>query len=66
FFIRIGKGLKLSPPFPLVHTVRATFTAYGVPTNSIHSFLCINFRVDLHSNLDYFIVILFSKFIYFL
>ncbi|TFB14092.1 amino acid ABC transporter permease, partial [Filobacillus milosensis] len=31
--------MKLSPPFPLVHTVRATFTAYGVPTNSIHSFL---------------------------
>lgn len=41
FFIRIGKGLTLSLPFPLVHTVHATFTAYGVPTNPIHSFLCI-------------------------
>ncbi|QBP40985.1 hypothetical protein E2636_07530 [Paenisporosarcina antarctica] len=42
FLIRIGKGLKLSLPFPLVHTVRATFTAYGVPTNRNHSmFLCI-------------------------
>jgi len=35
FFIQIGKGLKLSLPFPPVHTVRATFTAYGVPTNPI-------------------------------
>ena len=39
--IQIGKGLKLSLPFPPVHTVRATFIAYGVPTNPIHSILCI-------------------------
>jgi len=31
----IGKLLKLSPAFPPLHTVRATFTAYGVPTNPI-------------------------------
>jgi hypothetical protein len=35
FLIQIGKSLKLSLPFPPVHTVRATFTAYGVPTNPI-------------------------------
>ncbi|MBR1709697.1 MAG: nucleotidyl transferase AbiEii/AbiGii toxin family protein, partial [Clostridia bacterium] len=29
----IGKGLKLSPPFPWAHTVRATFIAYGAPSN---------------------------------
>lgn len=29
----IGKALKLSPPFPLPHTVRAVFTAYGAPSN---------------------------------
>jgi len=34
-FIGIGKALKLSPPFPLLHTVRAAFTAYGVPTSPI-------------------------------
>ena len=34
-FIQIGKPLKLSPAFPPVHTVHATFTAYGVPTNPI-------------------------------
>jgi len=33
--IQIGKPLKLSPAFPPVHTVHATFTAYGVPTNPI-------------------------------
>ena len=30
----IGKPLKLSPAFPPTHTVRATFTAYGVPSCS--------------------------------
>jgi len=29
----IGKPLKLSPAFPPFHTVRETFTSYGVPTN---------------------------------
>ena len=28
----IGKPLKLSLAFPQTHTVRATFTAYGVPS----------------------------------
>ncbi len=32
-FIQIGKGLKLSLPFPPVHTVHEAFTSYGVPTN---------------------------------
>jgi hypothetical protein len=41
FLIQIGKALKLSLLFPPVHTVRATFTAYGVPTSPIYSFLCI-------------------------
>ena len=30
--IAIGKSLTLSPSFPPLHTVRATFTAHGVPT----------------------------------
>lgn len=30
--IGIGKDLMLSPPFPLLHTVRASFPAYGVPS----------------------------------
>lgn len=37
--IVIGKRLILSPTFPPLHTVRATFTAYGVPTISCHSIL---------------------------
>lgn len=32
--IAIGKTLKLSPSFPLLHTQRATFTALGVPSYS--------------------------------
>jgi hypothetical protein len=36
--------LKLSLAFPPVHTVRATFTAYGVPTNPIYSFYVIACR----------------------
>ncbi|WP_216087033.1 hypothetical protein, partial [Lysinibacillus sphaericus] len=32
FFIAIGKTLKLSPSFPLLHTQRAAFTALGVPS----------------------------------
>ena len=36
------KLLTLSPAFPPLHTVRASFPAYGAPTNPIHSvFLCI-------------------------
>lgn len=31
-FIAIGKTLILSPSFPPLHTVRATFTAHGVPS----------------------------------
>ena len=30
--IAIGKVLMLSPPFPPLHTVHATFIAHGVPT----------------------------------
>lgn len=30
--IAIGKTLILSPSFPPLHTVRATFTAHGVPS----------------------------------
>jgi hypothetical protein len=37
FIIVIGKLLKLSPAFPPLHTVQASFPAYGVPTNPIHS-----------------------------
>ena len=37
--IVIGKRLMLSPAFPPLHTVRATFTAYGVPTINRHSIL---------------------------
>ena len=33
--IAIGKPLILSPAFPLLHTVRAAFTAYGVPLLAI-------------------------------
>ena len=33
-FISIGNPLKLSPNFPPTHTVRATFTAHGAPSNS--------------------------------
>ena len=32
--IAIGKTLRLSLSFPLLHTVRATFTAHGVPSYS--------------------------------
>ncbi|MFK4468456.1 hypothetical protein ABH960_004053, partial [Bacillus sp. RC252] len=31
-FVAIGKTLKLSPSFPPLNTVRATFTAYSVPS----------------------------------
>ena len=33
--IVIGKTLKLSPPFPPLHTGRATFIAPGVPSNQL-------------------------------
>ena len=33
--IVIGNPLKLSPDFPPLHTVHATFTAHGVPSNSV-------------------------------
>ncbi|MDL4840254.1 hypothetical protein, partial [Aquibacillus rhizosphaerae] len=58
--IQIGKGLKLSLPFPPVHTVHATFTAYGVPTNPIHSiyvFLDLTVAFSEIKLLDYDIVI---------
>ncbi|MCY9775084.1 hypothetical protein M5W62_19245, partial [Paenibacillus larvae] len=32
-YIGIGQALKLSLPFPLLHTVHATFTAHGVPSS---------------------------------
>ena len=32
--IAIGNPLKLSPDFPPLHTVHATFTAHGAPSNS--------------------------------
>ena len=31
-YVAIGKTLKLSPSFPPLNTVRATFTAHGVPS----------------------------------
>ncbi|RVT56346.1 hypothetical protein EM808_27740 [Niallia taxi] len=37
--------MKLSLPFPPVHTVRETFESYGVPTNPIYSFYVISRRV---------------------
>ncbi len=37
--IVIGKRLMLSLAFPPLHTVRATFTAYGVPTINCQSLL---------------------------
>ncbi|PID03163.1 hypothetical protein CSV65_16335 [Sporosarcina sp. P31] len=45
FVIVIGKPLKLSPAFPPLHTVRETFTSYGVPTNPIR------FNHQTHLNL---------------
>jgi len=39
--IAIGNSLKLSPSFPSLHTVHATFTAHGVP--SIFFLLAIYF-----------------------
>ena len=39
-FIAIGKDLILSPPFPLLYTVRETFASYGVP-----SYICKLFIV---------------------
>lgn len=33
--IAIGKALKLSPPFPPLHTGHAAFTAPGVPSNQL-------------------------------
>ena len=33
--IAIGKVLKLSPPFPPLHTGHAAFTALGVPSNQL-------------------------------
>ena len=33
FYIKMPIALKSSPPFPLAHTVRATFTAYGAPSS---------------------------------
>ena len=38
--IAIGKDLILSPPFPLLYTVRETFASYGVP-----SYICKLFIV---------------------
>ena len=32
--IVIGNPLMLSPDFPPLHTVHATFTAHGAPSNS--------------------------------
>jgi len=47
----IGKPLKLSPAFPPLHTVRETFTSYGVPTNPISinhwHFVCLNSFVSI-------------------
>ena len=42
--IAIGKVLRSSPSFPPLHTVRAAFTAYGVPP-----FSCVN--IYLYNNL---------------
>ncbi|MDR4162695.1 hypothetical protein, partial [Bacillus paranthracis] len=32
----IGKVLKLSSPFPPIHTVREIFISYGVPSNPVY------------------------------
>ena len=49
--IVIGKLLKLSPAFPPLHTVQASFPAYGVPTNPIQfnhrHFMCLNSSVSI-------------------
>jgi len=37
--IAIGKPLKLSLAFPLLHTVRESFPSYGVPSIVNHSLL---------------------------
>jgi hypothetical protein len=37
--IVIGKLLTLSPAFPPLHTVQASFPAYGVPTNPISMYM---------------------------
>ena len=48
--IVIGKPLKLSPAFPPLHTVHATFTAHGVPSLNILSNL-INLTKEFHCQL---------------
>jgi len=35
----IGKRLRLSPVFPLLHTERASFPAFRVPSNVIYSII---------------------------
>ena len=50
--IVIGNPLMLSPDFPPLHTVHATFTAHGVPSNlviqGLRHFVCASFaKFDL-------------------
>lgn len=44
----IGNPLMLSPGFPPPHTVRAAFTAHGVPSNSVAQ----GFKRNLHTSLQ--------------
>ena len=47
--IAIGNPLKLSPDFPPLHTVHATFTAHGAPSNSAVQ----GFKHNLHTSLQH-------------
>ena len=44
--IVIGKALKLSLPFSPLHTVRETFTSYGVPSKIVCRFSYISLHIS--------------------
>ena len=46
-FIAIGKTLILSPSFPPLHTVRATFTAHGVPSIVYYHDFALSCYIDI-------------------
>ena len=60
--IAIGKHLKLSPAFPPLHTVRATFTAHGVPSN-LFAILLLHHSIILEK-CHLFKSIVFCSFVY--
>jgi hypothetical protein len=41
--------LKSSPAFPPIHTVRASFPAYGVPSIRYHQATILSFPTNLRS-----------------